>query len=113
LRLFLGELTISLRNRSADVEQLYLSYGTWGEGWLNENPTFASAFELEITTDLIQEVYIFAKVETAVFIDFLEPDSLFIMFFTDEVSEFIKDLSLEDLPVQPWDPSSCGPELVA
>ena len=92
------------------MEQLFLSYGRWGEGWLNESPEFASAFEVEITTDLVQEVYAGGEEEPAIFIDFLEPDSLFITLLVDEVTEFIRDLSLEDLPEQPWDPNSCGPQ---
>jgi len=88
---------------------LYYRFGTWLLGRLIEYPDFPNTFTVTWDTDFVQDIYFALGGELLdIFVQFENNDTLNMIF--DDVYTFRRGVSLDTLPVIPWDPETCGPE---
>ncbi|OXA49225.1 uncharacterized protein LOC110854540 [Folsomia candida] len=105
---FNGEMNITIRTNSVGIPQLYWSYGRMAEGWLVQ--IAPNRFVLTKWASDFWMIYWATGIGFgAIEINFLDIDTLQyseigLVFSTN----FKKGLKLDDLPVIPWQPDSCG-----
>ncbi len=106
-----GQLEITLRENPDGVLLPYISYGRLAQAWLKQ--VSDSSFEIEWDSDLYQVFLADGPIpdEDPFVVQFLDIDSIV---FTQSGfpigNTFFRNVTLEDLPVVPWNPDSCGPE---
>lgn len=99
---YIGDVEISLQNGI-----LYFRFGTWATGYLNQHPTYP-IYYITWTSDFVQDIYFAAGGIIDIFIEFEDVDTLNVI-FGDDVYTFRRGVSLDTLPIIPWDPESCAP----
>lgn len=87
---------------------LYFRFGTWATGYLIEYPNITDTYTVRWDSDFVQDIYFGIGELVDIFFQFENTDTLSIIF--DDVYIFRRGVSLETLPIIPWDPQSCGPE---
>jgi len=105
-----GDLTVFLYNGGT---QLYLSYGRWGTGIL-ENVS-GDFFTVNWDSDIVGDFLSSSSelpVMTLTFVVSQTEQIVVIMNFSDEDNVFTKDFALDKYPPQIWRPDSCSPEYV-
>lgn len=100
----LGDVEISLQNGT-----LYFRFGTWATGYLLEYPNITNTYTASWDSDFVQDIYFNVGSLVDVFVQFENVDTLH--FYFDDVYTFRRGVSLDTLPIIPWDPQSCAPEI--
>ncbi|XP_037039464.1 uncharacterized protein LOC119076674 [Bradysia coprophila] len=96
-----GDMEITLRN-----ETLYFRFGIWASGYLNQHPTYPVYYVIW-DSDFVQDIYFAAGGLIDIFFSF-ESENTFSVIF-EQVTTFQRGLSLDTLPLIPWEPESCAP----
>lgn len=86
---------------------LYFSFGIWATGFMIEHPTLPQTFTAEWNSDFVQDIYFGAGGLVDVYMQFETVNELRVIF--DDVYVFRRGVTLDTLPIIPWDPQSCGP----
>jgi CubicO group peptidase (beta-lactamase class C family) len=108
-----GEFNISELPETGTTGEYSFQYGQWGLGILHPAVNASNTYSVEWSTDIVQDDYTYGP------IDEIPPTILaFSQNFTKVAlavpgmsTVFEKDLTLDKLPVQPWDPTSCAPNV--
>ena len=87
---------------------LYIQYGEWGTGHMFPRNDTPAIYDVVIDTDLAQNFYAENAELPPISIDFGIPQVASLN-FGGLVFPFVKNLTLDSLPSQPWDSASCGP----
>jgi hypothetical protein len=107
-----GEFTITTLPETETTGEYLFNYGNWGLGILRPNPNRNSTFTVDWINDVVQDEFTYAASggSPPVVLDFNEANKVAMSAFGGTLV-FEKDLTLDKLPLQPWDPNSCGPKL--
>ncbi|OXA48311.1 uncharacterized protein LOC110855354 [Folsomia candida] len=103
-----GQIVGSLRLNDSGVLQPYLSYGVWGQAWLIQvsNTTFLADWD----SDVVQ-VFATGTVppDFQLFVEFWDVDTFGLVTGGAQMgTDFVRNVTLDQLPVVPYLPDSCG-----
>ncbi|XP_035704457.1 uncharacterized protein LOC118434631 [Folsomia candida] len=107
-----GDLEISLERNPSGALQPYLKYGVWGHGWLNQISNNSDLFEIVWDSEITQVFSTRNGAEFGMMMQFQNLNTT--EFVQDGISlgSFTRNLTIDQLPVIPWKPDTCGPELL-
>jgi hypothetical protein len=89
------------------VNETTLYIGEWVRGQLIQRTDKPAIYDVKIETDLAHNWYAEGGNMPSVTADFSTPTVLLLKVGGTGIP-FVKDFSLEDLPVEPWPEDSCG-----
>ncbi|CAL8109662.1 unnamed protein product [Orchesella dallaii] len=98
-------------NEARNTTALYVSYGKWSKGWL-EQVGNTSTYKITWDTDIVQDLYASGDTSDSVVtisngtFAFLQPQGGTMIPWT----SFRLGVDISKLPTTPWDSGSCGPE---
>lgn len=105
--IFLGDLTLSLKNNSAGVPQLYFEYGEFIRTWLNQ--TSPSSFSVTTwDSDYWMMMWSIYGQQNTITLKFEDIDTVHFLDDGLEVtSPFKRGETVADLPEIPWETDTC------
>jgi len=106
-----GQVEGYFRENEEGELQAYISYGKFGQAWLTQ--VTPSSFRLKWDSDIYQLFLADGSPEEnePFYMEFIDSDSFEFTQSGNPVGPvFVRNVTLADLPVVPWDPESCGPK---
>ncbi len=102
-----GDVNGSLRENLDGILQPYINYGMLGQAWLKQ--VTDSSFQIVWDSDIYQVYLAEGSADDPFEVEFIDKDSFVFTQSGHAIgTAFIRNLTLEDLPVVPWEPGSCG-----